>query len=124
MLRKMLDNQAQTAQNIGGGAKEQACPPNPIIGGATAHPAPPKFTPMYGDGSRSRRIVELPLLTLACISRSITGHESIPIFFLSHSICLTAKRLDKTDENVINVNDKKVTIIANDCIWHMVKKHI
>jgi hypothetical protein len=40
MLRKMLDNQAQTAQNIGG-AKEQACPPSPIIGGGGQLPTLP-----------------------------------------------------------------------------------
>jgi hypothetical protein len=47
-LKKQSYTLIHLAQNIGGGAKEQACPPNPIIGGggATAHPAPPKFTRM------------------------------------------------------------------------------
>jgi hypothetical protein len=41
MLRKMLDNQAQTAQNMDGGQKNRLAHPTQLLGGgATAHPAP------------------------------------------------------------------------------------
>jgi hypothetical protein len=55
MLRKMLDNQAQTAQNIGGGGgKRTGLPTQPNYWGGNCPPCPPFFAPDFFDVSELR----------------------------------------------------------------------